>query len=132
MINLSNKILILNIDFVQNRLNNRDQHPQIDPSTYFDRMAIVKIFDLWVVEARSSLIMKNGYVQKKYAMDGGARSPQPEGVRRPAVAQIAATIMVSRKQQNRPRRKAPIGIANTEKLQMTCDFTAHQAPTSSS
>ena len=98
MITLNNKILILNIDFVQNRLNNRDQHPQIDLSTYFDRMAIVKIFDLWVVEARSSLVMQNGCVQK-YAMNGGASSPQPDGVRRPAVAQIAATIMVSRKQQ---------------------------------
>ena len=31
---------------------------------------------------------------------------------------------------NRPRRKAPIGNANTEELQMTCDFTPHQAPTS--
>ena len=61
-------------------------------------MAIVKIFDLWVVEARSSLVMKNRWVQN-YTMIGGARSPQPEGVRRPAVAQIAATIMVSRKQQ---------------------------------
>ena len=88
---LNNKILILNINFVQNRLNNRDQHPQIDLSTYFDRMAIVKIFDLWVVEARSSLTMKNRRVHF-CTMNGGARSPQPDGVRRPAVAQTAGTI----------------------------------------
>ena len=91
MTTLNNKILILHIDFVQNRLNNCDQHPQIEPSTYFDRMAIVKIFDLWIVEAMSLLVIQNGCVQK-YAMNGGARSPQPDGVRRPAVAQTAGTI----------------------------------------
>ena len=99
MITLNNKILILNINFVQNRLNNRDQHPQIDLSTYFDRMAIVKIFDLWVVEANTSLNMKNRCVLK-YTMIGGAVSPQPEGVRRPAVARIVATIMDQRMQQS--------------------------------
>ena len=60
-------------------------------------MATVKIFDLWVVEANTSLDMKNRWVPK-YTMIGGAVSPQPEGVRRPAVARIAATIMDQHKQ----------------------------------
>ena len=61
-------------------------------------MATVKIFDLWVVEANTSLNMKNRCVQK-YTMNGGAISPQPEGVRRPVVAQIVATIVDQDKQQ---------------------------------
>ena len=62
-------------------------------------MATVEIFDLWVVEANTSLDMKNRCVLK-YTMIGGAVSPQPEGVRRPAVARIAATIMDQHTQQS--------------------------------
>ena len=61
-------------------------------------MATVKIFDLWVVEASSSVIIKIGCVPN-YTMERGAVSRQPEGVRRPAVARIAATIMDEGMQQ---------------------------------
>ena len=61
-------------------------------------MATVKNFDLSVVEASSSVIII-GCVPN-YTMNGGGRSPQPDGVRRPAVARIAAMIMDQVKQQS--------------------------------